>query len=64
MKEKRERGGREGAKRETGRERIPSRLLAVSAEPDVGLDPTNRAKTQELDAYPTEPPRHPCRPHF
>ena len=24
-----------------GRERIPSRLHAVSAEPDMGLDPTN-----------------------
>ena len=28
--------------RERERERIPSRLPAVSMEPDVGLDPTNR----------------------
>ena len=27
---------------ERGRERIPSRLGAVSTEPDVGLEPTNR----------------------
>ena len=34
----------EGAERERerGRERIPSRLLAVSAEPNAELDPTNR----------------------
>ena len=31
---------REGA-RERERERIPSRLHTASAEPDVGLDPTN-----------------------
>ena len=36
---KRERAG-EG-QRERGRERIPSRLSAVSAEPDAGLEPTN-----------------------
>ena len=30
-----------GAERERGRERIPSRLRAVSREPDVGLDPVN-----------------------
>ena len=28
--------------RERKRERIPSRLRAVSTEPDVGLDPMNR----------------------
>ena len=31
-----------GAERERGRERIPSRFLAISAEPDVGLKPMNR----------------------
>ena len=30
-----------GRNRERGRERTPSRLQAVSAEPDVGLDLTN-----------------------
>ena len=30
-----------GRERQRERERIPSRLCAVSAEPDVGLDPTN-----------------------
>ena len=30
-----------GRSRERGRERIPSRLLTVSAEPDVGFKPTN-----------------------
>ena len=33
-------GGRE-RERERGRERIPSRLLIVSAEPDARLQPTN-----------------------
>ena len=34
---------REGGKGRDGWiEKIPSRLHAVSAEPDVGLDPTNR----------------------
>ena len=28
--------------RETGRERIPSRLCAVRAEPDTGLELTNQ----------------------
>ena len=32
-------GGWRGAEKE--RERVPSRLHTVSAEPDVGLDPTN-----------------------
>ena len=31
----------EGGGAERGRERIPSRLCAVSAEPEVGLDPTD-----------------------
>ena len=31
-----------GRVRERERERIPSRFCAVSAEPDVGLDLTNR----------------------
>ena len=44
-----------GAQRERGRERIPSRLQAVSTEPDVGLEPTNceimtRAEIKESDA--------------
>ena len=30
-----------GRERERGRERIPSRLCAVSTEADVGLDTTN-----------------------
>ena len=30
-----------GRGRERGRERVPSRLRAVSEEPDVGLSPTN-----------------------
>ena len=37
--------GREKAEegqRERGRQRIPSRLHTVSAEPDAGLDPVNR----------------------
>ena len=33
--------GRGGTERERGRERIPSRLHTISAEPDVGLDLTN-----------------------
>ena len=36
-KEREREGEREGGKE---RERIPSRLHAVSAKPDVGLDPT------------------------
>ena len=39
----RESGG--GSEREGERERIPSRLHAVSTEPDVGLDPTNHEIT-------------------
>ena len=31
----------QGRGRERGRERIPSRLHAVSAEPDTGLNPMN-----------------------
>ena len=30
-----------GGRIERGRERIPSRLCAVRAEPDTGLDPVN-----------------------
>ena len=33
---------RGGAEREGEREKIPSRLRAVSAEPDMGLEPMNR----------------------
>ena len=32
----------DGAERERGRARIPSRLRAVSTEPDAGLDLTDR----------------------
>ena len=35
----------EGQKEREERERIPSRLRGISAEPDVGLDPTNREIT-------------------
>ena len=50
-----------GRGRERRRERIPSRLYAVSAEPDVGLEPTKSwdrdlSRNQELDAQPTESP--------
>ena len=50
--------------RERRRERIPSRLYAVSAEPNAGLRLTNceiliMTQNQELDTEPTEPPRHP-----
>ena len=31
----------QGRGRERGRERIPGRLCAVSAEPEAGFDPTN-----------------------
>ena len=38
----------EGSGRERGRERTPSRLHAVSAEPDVGLELTNCEIMAEL----------------
>ena len=38
----RERESKQRRGRERGRQRIPSRLHAVSAEPDVGLELTNR----------------------
>ena len=38
----REREGAGEGQRERRRERIPSRLYTVSAEPSMGLDPTNR----------------------
>ena len=38
-KEEREHEGAGG--KERGRDRIPSRLCAVSSEPDMGLEPTN-----------------------
>ena len=45
------------------RERIPSRLSTVSTEPNVGLNAKNGeimpSQSQESDAYPTEPARHP-----
>ena len=36
-----------GRGREKGRQRIPSRLRAVSTEPSMGLNPTNREITTE-----------------
>ena len=51
----RKRTSKEGAERERG-ERIPSRLHAVSTEPDIGLSPMNheiitrtKIKSQMLD---------------
>ena len=35
----------QGRGRERRRERIPSRLCAVSVEPDLGLEPTNHEIT-------------------
>ena len=37
----RERACKQGRGRERGREKIPSRLRAVSAEPDTGLESMN-----------------------
>ena len=59
---RRQRQWRKG--RERGRERLPSRLHAVGAEPDMGLEPVklcdhDQSGNQELDAQPTEPPKHP-----
>ena len=47
------------------RESQPSRLLAVSSEPDAGLklrncEITTWAEIRESDAPPTEPPQRPC----
>ena len=39
--EERESEHKQGRGRKKGRERIPSRLQAVSIEPDMGLQPTN-----------------------
>ena len=54
----------QGRGKERGKDRIPSRLGAISAEPDVGLEPTNQdhdlSQDQEWDTYPTEPPTCPC----
>ena len=45
-----------------GRERIPSSLRAISAEPDAGLELGHHdlSRDQESDAQPNEPPRRPC----
>ena len=53
---------RRGRETERGRERIPSRLSTVRAEPDAGLEfmdreITTRAEIKESDAYPTGAPR-------
>ena len=55
----RERTSRGGAER--GRQRILSRLCAVSTEPDVGLEPTNREMmTQaEIKSQTLNPLSHP-----
>ena len=52
--------------RERERERSPSRLHAVSAEPHMRLNPTNHervrhdlSQNQDSDAQLTEPPRWP-----
>ena len=45
MKRERERASEWGKGRQRGRERSPSRLHAVSTEPHVGLDLTNRETT-------------------
>ena len=37
----RERDSKQGRGRERGRQRIPSRLLTVSTEPNAGLKPMN-----------------------
>ena len=47
----REKENEEGRGREKGRERIPSRLSAVSAEPDVGIGP------QMMRSWPEPKPR-------
>ena len=54
----------QGRGRERVRDRIPSELRAVSAQPDVGLELTNgklvtRAEIKSWDAYLTAPPRRP-----
>ena len=54
---------------EKDRDRIPSRIHTVNAEPDVGLELTNgeimtRAEIKSLDASPTEPPRRPKATEF
>ena len=47
---------REG-QRKRGRERIPSGILAVSAEPDVGLGPMNRENvTRNQDSDTSQAP--------
>ena len=41
--------GRRGGQRERERQRIPSRLCAVSAEPNAGLSPTKRGITTQAE---------------
>ena len=61
------RAGEGQREREGERERIPSRLCTVSAEPDgrgarthkPNREIVTRAKNQELDAQPPEPPKCP-----
>ena len=56
-----------GAEREGDTEsETGSRLLAISPEPDAGLELTDREIMTwlKLDAYPTAPPRRPLIIHF
>ena len=60
-------GGKESASRggpERERQRIPSRLLAASTEPAVGLDPTNREimTWAEVEGQPLHRLSHPGAP--
>ena len=51
-----------GAERGDTESEAGSRLRAVSTEPDVGLEPTNReimTSAEKSVTYPTEPPRSP-----
>ena len=61
----RERDREEGRSRERGSERIPSRLHAVSAKPDVGLDLTNHEQNRtraEIRSQALNRPRRPGAP--
>ena len=48
-----------GGREERERERIPSRLCAVSVDPDTGLNPTVWDHDLSRDQEWTEPPRYP-----
>ena len=60
---------KQGRGTERGRERIPSRLQAVSTKPDEGgqtheLWDDDLSQNPEWGAQPTEPPRCPSLPYF